>query len=252
MNRERHVCRVLGVHIDAISWDEAISRLLMWGRSQESRSVAVCNAHVVVNASRDPKYRNIIDTVDMATPDGAPVAWMLRRMGFINQQRISGPDLMWLLCARAEKEHLSVYFYGSNEKTLEALDKKLNAAFPRLKIAGMESPPFRPLTKEEDAKAIERINNSKANFVFVGLGCPKQEIWMSEHRGQIHAVMLGVGAAFDFHAGTKKRAPLWMQKIGLEWFHRFLSEPRRLWKRYLITNSLFVIGAIRQLKDHKY
>jgi len=187
----------------------------------------------------------------MATPDGAPVAWMLRRMGFKKQQRISGPDLMWLLCTRAAKEKISVYFYGSRESTLTALRSNLNAALPELTIAGMESPPFRPLTKQEEEETVNRISNSKAGIVFVGLGCPKQEIWMSKNKGQIHAVMLGVGAAFDFHAGTKKRAPIWVQKIGLEWVFRLLTEPRRLWRRYLITNTLFVYGIVRQISTNK-
>ena len=237
---------VLDAQIDAMSWDTAMTRLLGWAHARESRYVTVCNVHVVVSASRNAAYRDIINGSDMATPDGAPVAWMLRRLGFADQPRISGPDLMWALCERAAKEYLPVYFYGSTEATLALLKQRLGEAFPTL-LMSMESPPFRTLTAEEDIAAVHRINASGAGLVFVGLGCPKQERWMHEHRGRINAVMLGVGAAFDFHAGTVRRAPAWMRDSGLEWLHRLLSEPGRLWKRYLVTNTLFIIGAARQL-----
>jgi N-acetylglucosaminyldiphosphoundecaprenol N-acetyl-beta-D-mannosaminyltransferase len=237
---------VLGVNIDALSWDAAMARLLGWARACESRYVTICNVHVVVSASRDAAYCEIINGSDMATPDGAPVAWMLRRQGFASQPRISGPDLMWALCERAAKEDLPVYCYGSTAATLALLDARLRVAFPALQMT-MESPPFRALTVEEDAAAVEGINVSGACIVFVGLGCPKQERWMAEHRGTVNAVMIGVGAAFDFHAGTVKRAPAWMRDNGLEWLHRLASEPGRLWKRYLVTNTLFIIGAARQL-----
>jgi N-acetylglucosaminyldiphosphoundecaprenol N-acetyl-beta-D-mannosaminyltransferase len=183
----------------------------------------------------------------MATPDGAPVAWMLRRLGFAGQRRVSGPDLMWALCERCAAEKVPVYFYGSTGDTLTALKVRLLEAIPGLLIGGMESPPFRALSSEEDAGAVQRINASGAGIVFVGLGCPKQEMWMAEHRGRVNAVMIGVGAAFDFHAGTVQRAPLWMRDNGLEWLHRLASEPGRLWKRYLVTNTLFLLGAARQL-----
>ncbi|MBI2225482.1 MAG: WecB/TagA/CpsF family glycosyltransferase, partial [Betaproteobacteria bacterium] len=141
----------------------------------------------------------------------------------------------------------AAYFYGGTDATLTLLSARLRAAFPGLRIAGTYSPPFRPLTLEEDAEDVARINDSGAGAVFVGLGCPKQETWMAAHRGRIRAVMFGVGAAFEFHAGVINRAPLWMQRWGLEWLHRLCSEPRRLWKRYLVTNTLFILGAFRQL-----
>lgn len=243
----RQTGRVLGIRIDALGWNEAIARLLNWARHNDSRYVTICNAHVVVTASQDGAYRAVIDSSDMATPDGAPVAWMLRRQGFAGQQRINGPDLTWALARACEAEGVSVFFYGSTAETLDKLRQRLLAAFPALRIAGMESPPFRQLSAEEDAQAVERMNASGAGIVFVGLGCPKQERWMAGHRGRVQAVMIGVGAAFDFHAGTVARAPAWMRNNGLEWLHRLASEPRRLWKRYLVTNSLFVVGAIRQL-----
>lgn len=238
---------VLGARIDALSWDDTVFRLMQWAKARASRYVTICNVHVVVSASRDPIYRDVINASDMATPDGAPVAWMLRKMGFRQQRRISGPDLMWALCERCAEAGVPVYFYGSTESTLAALDERLHKAFPTLLIGGLESPPFRPLSVEEDAAAVERINASESGFVFVGLGCPKQELWMAAHRGLVNAVMVGVGAAFDFHAGNVARAPEWMRNNGLEWLHRLLSEPRRLWRRYLVTNTLFIIGAVKQL-----
>lgn len=237
---------VLGAEIDALSWEAAMSRLLGWARARESRYVTICNVHVVVSAARDAAFRQVINGSDMATPDGAPVAWMLRRLGFVGQPRISGPDVMWALCERCAAQGLPIYCYGATPATLALLEARLRAAFPGLQVT-MESPPFRALSVQEDAAAVERINASAAGVVFVGLGCPKQERWMAEHRGRVQAVMIGVGAAFDFHAGTVKRAPVWMQRCGLEWLHRLLSEPRRLWKRYLVTNSLFMWLAGRQL-----
>lgn len=242
----RSTGEVLGAQIDVLSWEAALGRLLGWAHARDSRYVTICNVHVVVSASRDAAYREVINGSDMATPDGAPVAWMLRRQGFAGQPRISGPDLMWALCERAARENLPVYFYGSTEATLALLDARFRAAFPGLRMA-MESPPFRALTKEEDAATVDRINANGAGIVFIGLGCPKQERWMAEHRGRVNAVMIGVGAAFDFHAGTVQRAPAWMRDNGLEWLHRLASEPGRLWKRYLVTNTLFILGVARQL-----
>lgn len=244
---ERQRGAVLGVPIDVAGWDETLLRLSAWARLRESRVVCICNVHSVVNASQNKEFANVIEGADMATPDGLPVAWMLRHLGYAGQQRINGPDLMWRYCEQAQSRAEPVFFYGSTEETLSAMQARLLAAFPALKIVGAISPPFRTLTPEEDAAIVEQINASGVGVVFVSLGCPKQELWMAAHRGRIHAVMIGVGAAFDYHAGTIKRAPKWMQDNGLEWFYRLMSEPRRLWQRYLVTNTLFVIGAARQL-----
>ena len=236
---------VLGAKIDALSRDAALARLLGWAHARASRYVTICNVHVVVSASHDALYREVINGSDMATPDGAPVAWMLRRLGFVDQPRISGPDLMWALCERCSRESVPVFFYGSTQATLTLLEQRLRAAFPGLQIA-MESPPFRALTAEEDAATVDNINVSGAGFVFVGLGCPKQECWMAAHRGRINAVMIGVGAAFDFHAGSVPQAPEWMQESGLEWLFRFCAEPKRLWRRYLFYNPYFIARLMLQ------
>lgn len=232
---------ILGSFIDAIPWQEAIDTLLRWGEKRQSRYVCICNVHVVVTAKQNPEFRQVVNGADMATPDGMPLAWVLRKIGFQLQERINGPDLMWRLCEQAAKRGLSIFLYGSTEETLGRLTDNLKTAFPQLVIGGAYSPPFRLLSNEEDRELTDLINGSGAHIMFVGLGCPKQEFWMAVHRGKLRAVMIGVGAAFDYHAGTVKRAPLWMQRSGLEWLFRLMSEPKRLWKRYLVTNSLFMI-----------
>ena len=243
----RKGANVLGTHIDALSWEDAINTIRDWEINRESRYVALCNVHSVVTALLDDDHRNDLNVADLATSDGMPVTWTLRRLGFPAQQRINGPDLMWKYCEKAEKVGRKIYFYGSTVEVLAILESKLRAAFPELQIAGMYSPPFRELTAAEDDDVVERINASGACIVFVGLGCPRQEHWMFQHRGKINAVMIGVGAAFNYHAGTIKRAPVWMQNIGLEWLHRVASDPKRLWKRYLVTNSIFIFAITTQL-----
>lgn len=247
MTDERRTVPVLSVPIDVIGWDAAVKRIMVWAGARASRYVTICNAHVVVTASRSPDYFKVIAGSDMATPDGAPVAWMIRKLGFPQQPKVSGPDLMPRLLEQASSAGVPVFLLGSTPETLALLVERIRERHPRILIGGTCSPPFRPLSDDERQAIVAQINDSGAGLVFVGLGCPKQERWMAEHRGKVNAVMLGVGAAFDFYAGSVKRAPEWMQRNGLEWLHRLLSEPRRLWKRYLTTNTLFVVGAARQL-----
>jgi N-acetylglucosaminyldiphosphoundecaprenol N-acetyl-beta-D-mannosaminyltransferase len=243
----RQTFSVFGSPIDVIGWQEAISRIAGWAAARESRYVCICNAHSVVTATSDAAFSVAVQQADMATPDGAPVAWLIRKQTGQAQHRINGPDLMWRYLAEGAGHGGPVFLYGGTEKTLQILRSRLTEAFPDLLIAGTYSPPFRSLTVEEDERVVEMINTSGASTVWVSLGCPKQEKWMAEHRGRIRAVMIGIGAAFDYHAGTLNRAPLWMQRKGLEWLHRLASEPGRLWKRYLATNSLFIFLAARQL-----
>jgi N-acetylglucosaminyldiphosphoundecaprenol N-acetyl-beta-D-mannosaminyltransferase len=243
----RRTLPVLHAPIDVIDWPTAIGRIFNWAHQRASRYVCICNAHSVVTASQDEGHLQAISNADMATPDGAPVAWMISRLQRAPQERINGPDLMLHCCEQAAADGTAIALLGSTPETLGALQQQLLQRWPQLRIASTEAPPFRPLTAEEDLALVDRVNASGAGIVFVSLGCPKQERWMAEHRGRIQGVMIGVGAAFDFHAGTVSRAPLWMQQRGLEWLHRLASEPRRLWRRYLVTNSLFIAGAARQL-----
>lgn len=242
---------ILEAFIDALTWDEALAHITQWAAARESRYVCICNVHSVVTTTQDIEFKIAVNNADLSTPDGAPIAWALRQFGHAAQERINGPDLMLKYLAQAEQLGQTVFFYGSTETTLSQLRTALTARFPRLRIGGTCSPPFRPLTKQEDEEIIDMINNSGANVVFVGLGCPKQEIWMAEHRGRIRAVMIGVGAAFDYHSGIVKRAPLWWQQHGLEWLYRLGSEPRRLFPRYLVTNTLFLVGFLRQFVASK-
>ncbi|MFY7865810.1 WecB/TagA/CpsF family glycosyltransferase, partial [Roseateles sp.] len=212
--------RVLGTRIDPVSWDEALDRIWQLARRRQSSYVGICNAHSVVTATQEPAFQAALEGSDMNTADGAPVAWMLRKLGHADQQRINGPDLMLRYCAQASQRDESIFLYGASQETLELLQQRLLRDWPRLKIAGAYSPPFRPLSADEDAAIVKQINDSGAGTVWVSLGCPKQELWMAKQRGHINAVMIGVGAAFDYHAGTLRRAPLWMQKRGLEWLYR--------------------------------
>lgn len=231
---------VVGTPINPLSWEETLGIIQHWASERQSRYVCICNVHSVITARQDAEFNRVVQQSDLNTPDGAPIALMLRRLGCRGQQRINGPDLMWKHCEVAARTGTSIYLYGGMPEALSALQQRLTASFPGLRIAGAYSPPFRALSTQEDQQIVEAINASGAGVVWVGLGCPKQEKWMAAHRGRVNAVMVGVGAAFDFHAGRLKRAPQWMRDVGLEWMHRLISDPARLWKRYLVTNSLFI------------
>ncbi|MEW6447676.1 MAG: WecB/TagA/CpsF family glycosyltransferase [Bacillota bacterium] len=239
--------RVLGVRVDATSFADAVSRIGGWANGFESRYVVVANVHVAMMAHDDPAYREIVNNADLVTPDGMPLVWALRVLGFKQQERVHGARLVLDLCNWAAANEAPVFFYGSTPETLAALRRNLLARFPNLRIAGMYSPPFRPLSPAEDEADVKRINASGAHIVFVGLGAPKQERWMAAHRGRVNAVMLGVGAAFDILAGRIKQAPAWMQRSGLEWLYRLLKEPRRLWWRYLYYNPRYLALLSLQL-----
>ncbi len=238
---------VIGAPIDVVYWGGAIATLLRWAAARESRYVCACNVHSVVTAQGDERLAASVRGADMVVPDGSPVAWLMRKTGVEAQQRVSGPDLMWRYFAAAAIYGESVFLLGGAQETLTLLEARVKATFPGLRVVGTCSPPFRTLSAEEDAALVRMLNDSGASTIWVALGCPKQEIWMAEHRDRVRSVMVGVGAAFGFHAGTVRRAPQWVQRLSLEWLHRLLSEPRRLWKRYLTTNTLFLVAAARQL-----
>lgn len=239
--------QVLNTFIDALDWEAAVNTIVEWGRDRQPRTVCLCNVHSSITALDDPQLATALGQADMVLPDGAPVAWMLRRKGFPHQPRIAGPDLMLETCSELARTTTGVFLFGSTEQTLQKLDAALRTKFPALNIVGSLSPRFGAWTDDEKHQYAEAINQSGAGIIFVGLGCPKQEIWMAESKERIHGVLLGVGAAFDFHAGTIQRAPTAFQKLGLEWLHRLLSEPRRLWKRYFTTNTRFLALSCREL-----
>jgi len=235
---------VLGAPVGVLNWAETMDCIFGWAVRHESRSVCICNVHSVVTALRNVSHADAIRSADLVTPDGAPIAWMLRKKGHLDQERISGADLMWICCRRAAELGTEMFLYGGAPATVRSLEQRIRREFQGINIVGAFSPPFRDLSAAEDAAIVDMINRSGARIVWVGLGCPKQEAWMRAHQGRVHAVMVGVGAAFDFHAGVVKRAPLWMQRNGLEWLHRLLQDPRRLATRYLATNTLFIWAVL--------
>ncbi|MHB8899058.1 MAG: WecB/TagA/CpsF family glycosyltransferase [Thermoguttaceae bacterium] len=234
---------VLGVAVSAATYDTAVDAVIHAAGQRQKAIVSLHAVHALVTASRDPALREAVNQFQMVAPDGQPVRWALNRLyGTGLRDRVYGPELMLRLCREAESTGVSVYLYGSSEPVMESLCRELRSRYPGLAIAGTESPPYRPLTSEEDEEVVQRINASGAGIVFIGLGAPKQDLFAHAHRGRIEGVQVCVGAAFDFHAGSLKMAPPWMQQCGLEWLYRLLREPRRLWRRYLVTNSLFVAG----------
>ncbi len=208
--------------------------------------ICVGNVHTTVMAHDDLNYRVVQREAAFVLPDGKPLSVYSRKHGFPQAERVTGPDLMLALFAR--DNGLRHYFYGATEETLALLRQKLTERYPHLQIAGMVSPPFRQLSREEDAADVEKINASKADIIWVGLGAPKQENWMYRHKGSVGGVMIGVGAGFDYHAGNIKRAPRWMQKCSLEWLYRLLQDPKRLFRRYFVTNTRYLWLIFREGK----
>ena len=245
MPRKREL---FGVRVSATTYDQVVRAVMRAARARNGAIVDLMPVHGLVTAALDPAYRTKIDAFDIVAPDGQPVRWALNQ--FHNAglaDRVYGPKLMWMLCEAAAKAGVSVYLYGSTDYVLNKLARKLVGRIPGLVIAGTHAPPFRPLTAAEDADVVRRINDSGTGIVFLGLGCPLQEAFAYEHRDSIRAVQLCVGAAFDFHAGTKRMAPAWMQRRGLEWLFRLSREPGRLWRRYFVTNTMFLILFAREI-----
>jgi N-acetylglucosaminyldiphosphoundecaprenol N-acetyl-beta-D-mannosaminyltransferase len=239
---------LFGVPISATTYDEAENLIVQAARQRVSAAVTHLPVHGVVTAVTDRRYRSQIEAFDIVAPDGQPVRWALNKFHGTNLgDRCYGPELMLRLCRRAAAENIGVYLYGSTPEVVGKLTENLLRWCPGLHIAGYESPPFRPLSAGEDEAAVRRINDSGAGLVFIGLGCPRQDVFAHEHRGRIQAVQLCVGAAFDFHAGTKKMAPAWMQRASLEWLYRLSQEPGRLLDRYLRTNTLFLWLVARRM-----
>lgn len=239
--------QIIGLPVTALPFNNQIALTLRWAQSSVSKVVCIANVHMLVEAYRDPEFASVLQNADLVTPDGMPLVWMLRLMGASKQNRVAGLDVLLALCEQASKQNISIFFLGSQTHILEKMRAKLERDFPNLQIAGMESLPFRPLSEDEDRAVVQRLNESGCGFVFVSLGCPKQEVWMSKHKDQVQAVMLGLGGAFPVYAGIHKRAPQLLRSIGFEWLYRLVQEPRRLWNRYRSTIPIFIWLAIRQL-----
>lgn len=231
-------CNIIGT--DILVTDMAKTVELIENNIEELRGKYICvgNVHTTVMAHDDAQYHTVQKEAAFVLPDGKPLSVYSRKHGFEEAERVTGPDLMLELFKR--ENGLKHYFYGSTQETLTMLGEKLKEQYPKLAIAGMVSPPFHELSEEEDAAAVRQINESGADIIWVGLGAPKQENWMYAHKDKVNGVMIGVGAGFDYHAGNIKRAPMWMQKMSLEWLYRLLQDPKRLFKRYLVTNTRYL------------
>lgn len=236
-------CDILGVKLAVSNMRSVITQLSDHLEEYRGRYVCVTNVHTDVMAHDNPKYGRVQNRAVLAVPDGKPLEYMLRKKGHPEAERIAGPELLPALCALSEEKGYRHFFYGASEETLQKLKTNLMRAFPQLQIAGTYAPPFKALSEtsaEEMAAEAARINETRPDYVWVGLGAPKQEFWMARQEGRVNAVMLGVGAAFEFHAGTVKRAPKWVQDLYLEWLYRLLQDPKRLLKRYVTTNVKFL------------
>lgn len=240
MNQDLEYCRILKTNINVTDMDKTIAYITENLERLKGDYICVSNVHTTVMAFRDEEYRKVQNSGAMALPDGQPLSIVSRQRGYAHAQRVPGPDLMPAILKLSEEKGYKHYFYGSTEKTLTELKKAMLNAYPKLQIAGMYSPPFRKLTEEEDAEIVEKMNQSGADFIWVALGAPKQEKWMFAHQHRVDGLMIGVGAAFDFLAGTTRRAPMWMQKLCLEWVYRIMQDPKRMAPRYLNTNFAFL------------
>lgn len=239
--------QILGVRVAATSYADATQRILHWASGSEARYVCVANVHMTMEAIDDGGFRELVNGADLVVPDGMPLVWALRRLGLSSASRVYGPTLTLHLCRAAAAAGVPIGLYGGRPEGMARLRANLEAWFPGLRVAYAEAPPFRPLSEAEDAATVDAIVASGARVLLVGLGCPKQERWMLAHRDRLPLVQVGVGAAFDFHAGLVRQAPPWLQGAGLEWAFRLAMEPRRLARRYLRQNPRFVLRLTRQL-----
>jgi N-acetylglucosaminyldiphosphoundecaprenol N-acetyl-beta-D-mannosaminyltransferase len=245
---------VLGVLIDAVTPCAAADVIVDAARQHRRMSVSALAVHGVMTGVLDPEHRYRLNHLDLVVPDGQPVRWALNalhRAGLT--ERVYGPDLMLDVCARAAEQRLPIYLYGSRAETLNALGRHLTSCCPGLIVAGTQPSRFRRLSPDERRQTIEAIQRSGAAILFVGLGCPRQEVWAYEYQEALDIPLVAVGAAFDFHAGNLKRAPAPLQRVGLEWLYRLAQEPRRLWRRYLLLNpSYLVLLALQALRLHRF
>jgi N-acetylglucosaminyldiphosphoundecaprenol N-acetyl-beta-D-mannosaminyltransferase len=235
-----------GMRVDAGNYSSASTRILEWAGRGESRYVCIANVHMLMETRDSAEFRAVVNGADMVTSDGMPLVWMLRWRGRRDAERVYGPDLMLQVCADAARAGVPVGLFGGTEEVLESVCAGLERRFPALRIVARIAPPFGRFTAEQNDAFGRALAASGARIVFVGLGCPKQERWMAAMRDRIPAVVLGVGAAFNFHAGKVRQSPAWLQRAGLEWLFRLAVEPRRLWRRYVWHNPRFIWAMVHE------
>ena len=228
-----------------------VEEIIALAQQRESSYVCFANVHMLMEAYQHPAFNKVVNRANLVAPDGRPLSVLMKYQYGLDQERACGMDLFPDILRAAEERELSVYFYGSTPDVLQAIEDQTHRNYPHLTIAGTYSPPFRPLTPEEDQAAVDQINESGAHLVFVSLGCPKQEKWMHDHQPQVRACMLGLGQAFLTYTGREKRLPRWARNLSLEWAYRFYLEPKRLWKRYLVGNTRFLWLAILSVLKYR-
>jgi N-acetylglucosaminyldiphosphoundecaprenol N-acetyl-beta-D-mannosaminyltransferase len=243
--------RLLTADITAGSFKSFVEQVFWLSEHKKSSYVCFANVHMLVEAYKDKDFNNILNNADVACPDGGPLSKLMKLLYGQQQDRVAGMDLLPALLQQAAARGKSVYFYGSTDEVLKTVVETAKEKHPELKIAGYYSPPFRKLTDIEDTAIVDLINATEPDLVFVALGCPKQERWMADHKDRVNACMLGVGQAYMTFAGLEKRLPKWARDMSLEWVYRLVQEPKRLWKRYLVTNSVFVALALKLVVQHK-
>lgn len=243
---------ILKMQVCLADMKAVLTQIHNWTEDNKGHYICVSNVHMCMETFDSEDFCKVVNNADLVVPDGKPLVWGQKLLGHKEAQQVRGQDLTMDLCQLASEKQLKVGFYGGIPETLTVMKARLTEQFPGLDIAYDYSPPFRPLTPAEDNDVVNTINDSGVQILFVGIGCPKQERWMADHKDKLHCVMLGVGAAFDFIAGNKKHAPRWMQAIGMEWLFRLLSEPQRLWKRYLKQNPRFIWYFTQQLLGRKF
>lgn len=232
---------LFGIDYAIVDYESASDIIVHHAARHDSFGVSALAVHGLVTSVRNRSVGDRVKKIDMVVPDGQPVRWALNSFHKVGMKdRVYGPTLTLHVLEKAAKQNLNVYLYGSTEQTLAAFSSFIETTYPGLTICGIHPDRFRDATPEEDNGDIRKINDAGAHIILVGRGCPRQEIWTADHLGKVKGAMMAVGAAFDFHAGTLKQAPKWMQDHGLEWLYRLLKEPRRLWKRYFVTNSIFI------------
>lgn len=239
---------VLGVGISAINLETAEALIDAALQNGVRSYICVTSAHGVIEAQRDPQFRTILNRSFLTTPDGTPTVWLGRLQGYTNMSRVFGPDLMVRICQLSRRKGYTQFLYGGAPGVAQDLKTQLEARFPGLRIVGTYTPPYRPLSREEGAKLVEAIGRVRPDVMWVGLSTPKQERYMAEYSGRLETkLMIGVGAAFDYHTGRIKNAPQWVKDAGLQWLHRLVQHPKALFSRYLITVPAFAFRALAQV-----